>query len=252
MIRRHAGFGTEVAIVAEDSERDGQPGAEEPSGPVVPDGITGRELDPEVRRQLGTLARPVADRVAKHLVAAGQLLDEDPDAALEHALAARHEGARLAVVREAVGFAAYVAGRYETALAELRAARRLNGSPEYTAVMADSERGLGRPERALELAASPEAAKLDVPGRVELRIVEAGARRDLGETAAALSVLDLPELHSKEPTSWVARLRYAYADTLEALGRTTEAADWFARAELADNEGETDAAERRALLLEGS
>lgn len=236
-------------MVAEDSDRDGETRAETSAGPPIPEGITGRELDPEVRRQLGTLSRPAADRVAKHLVAAGHLLDEEPEVALEHAMAARHEGARLAVVREAVGLAAYFAARYETALAELRAARRLNGSAEYTPIMADCERGLGRPERALELAAGPDAAKLDEAGRTELRIVEAGARRDLGEPAAALSVLDVPELGSKQQTSGVARLRYAYADTLEALDRTAEAADWFARAELADVEGETDAADRRAALL---
>lgn len=180
---------------------------------------------------------------------AGQLIDEEPDAALEHAMAARQEGARLAVVREAVGFAAYAAGKYESALAEFRAARRLNGSPDYLPVMADCERGLGRPERALELAASAEAGKLDAAGRIELRIVEAGARRDLGEPKAALRVLEQPELRSSDQVPWVARLRYAYADTLLELGRPAEAAEWFARAEIADVDGETDAGDRRAELL---
>lgn len=215
----------------------------------MPEEITGRELDPAVRRELGTMSRAAAERVAKHLVMAGQLIDDEPETALEHALAARQEGARLAVVREAVGFAAYAAGKYESALAEFRAARRLNGSPDYLPVMADCERGLGRPERAIELASSAEAAKLDAASQIELRIVEAGARRDLGEPKVALRVLELPELRSTEEAPWVARLRYAYADTLLELGRQAEAAEWFARAELADVEGDTDAGERRLELM---
>ncbi|GAB3420284.1 tetratricopeptide repeat protein [Flindersiella endophytica] len=214
----------------------------------MPDEITGRELDPGIRRELGTLSKAAAERVSKHLVMAGQLIDDEPETALEHAMAARQEGARLAVVREAVGFAAYSAGKYESALAEFRAARRLNGSPDYLPVMADCERGLGRPERAVELASSAEAAKLDPAGLIELRIVEAGARRDLGEPKAALRVLELPELRSSEQVPWVARLLYTYADTLVELGRQAEAADWFARAEIADVDGDTDAGERRLEL----
>lgn len=214
----------------------------------MPEEVTGRELDPAVRRELGTLPKAAAERVSRHLVMAGRLYDEDPEKALAHALAARGDGARLAVVREAVGLTAYRAGRYETALAELRAARRLSGSPVYLPVMADCERGLGRPERALDLAAGADAERLDTAERVELRIVEAGARRDLGDVAAALQVLDVPELRSKSQAPWLARLRYAYADTLAAAGRTREAAEWFGRAAVADVDGETDAAERRAAL----
>lgn len=222
--------------------------AHQTSAPEVPEDITGLELDPAVRRELGTLAKPVADRVARHLVAAGQLLDEGPERALEHAQAARRAAPRLGLVREACGLAAYAAGRYEQALAELRAARRMTGSPEYVPVMADSERGLGRPERALELVASVDRATLDLPTRIELLIVEAGARRDLGQLAAALSVLDVPELRLRGHPA-VARLRYAYADTLAELGRHKEAASWFARAAEADIEGETDAEERYAALV---
>lgn len=218
------------------------------AAPEIPEDVTGRELDPSVRRELGTLPKAAAARVARHLVMAGRLFDEDPEQALAHAMAARGDGARLAVVREAVGLTAYRAGRYETALAELRAARRLSGSPVYLPVMADCERGLGRPERALALAADADVDRLDIAERIELCIVEAGARRDLGDVAAALRVLDIPELCSRAQTPWAARLRYAYADTLAAAGRLREAAEWFARAEVADVEGETDAAERRAEL----
>lgn len=218
-------------------------------GPEIPSDITGLELDSTVRRELGTLSRTAAERVARHLVAAGRLLDDDPEAALEHALAARSDASRLGVVREACGFAAYAAGKFEQALAEFRAARRMTGSLEFVPAMADSERGLGRPERALELAAGVDRTRLDPATRIELLIVEAGARRDLGQGAAALAVLDVPELRGRAGGSPVARIRYAYADTLEELGRPGEAAEWFGRAATADVDGETDADERRLLLL---
>lgn len=222
--------------------------ADSRGGPEVPDDITGRELDSSVRAELVGLSRPAADRVARHLVAAGRFLDEEPELAVEHAWAARREGARLAVVREACGYAAYAAGQYERALAELRAARRMSGSPDYVAVMADCERGLGRPERALELGSAASRDAVNATTWLELRIVLAGARRDMGQLEAALGLLDLPELRSDSTDRWAARLRYAYADTLEAMGRSDEARDWFARAEIADADSETDATERRAAL----
>ena len=54
--------------------------------------------------------RSTADTVARHLVAAGELIDEDPEAALAHAQAARARSGRIAAVREAVGVAAYHCG----------------------------------------------------------------------------------------------------------------------------------------------
>ena len=186
--------------------------------------------------------------MARHLVAAGQLVDDEPETALAHAMEARREGSRLGVVREAVGYTAYAVGNFEQALAEFRAARRMTGSAEYFPVMADSERGLGRPERALELIAGVDRTELDPVERIELLIVEAGARRDLGQTAAALALLDVPALHGRASNTAVARVRYAYADTLEELGRADEAVQWFERAIEADPEGETDAEERLARL----
>jgi tetratricopeptide (TPR) repeat protein len=210
--------------------------------PIDPD-VTGRELDDEVRAELNTLGG-AASVVARHLVMAGRLLDDDPELAYQHTLAARRRAARIGVVREAAGVAAYTAGRYAEALAELRAARRITGSAEFLPMMADSERGLGRPGRALDLAADPAVAGLDIAGRIEMLIVAAGARRDLGQLEAAAVSLQVPELRSKSGQPWVARLRYAYADALVALGRATEAREWFVRAAELDDEGHTDALER--------
>ncbi|MEU4233202.1 hypothetical protein AB0F17_53695 [Nonomuraea sp. NPDC026600] len=184
------------------------------------------------------------------MVAAERALEEDdPDQAHEHTKVARRFAARIGVVREAAGIVAYRAGHFSEALSDLRAARRMTGSDAYLAVMADCERGLGRPERALDLVRSPEAERLDRAGRIELSIVESGARRDLGQKDAAVITLQrLPELRDTQAKPWSARLAFAYADALADAGHQEAATDWFARAMAFDEDGETDAAERYAEL----
>jgi len=217
-------------------------------GPPLDDSITGRELDRSVQQQLRGLPEKLAARVARHLAAAGQLLETDPQTAYQHTLAARGRAARIAVVREACGEAAYAAGEYAEALSELRAAKRMNGVNDYLPMMADCERALGRPEKALALAKSPAVANLPDDLLAEMTIVEAGARRDMGEVDAALRTLENAPLRSRSRAGWVARLRYAYADTLLAAGRTDDAVVWFHRTAGIDGEAITDAAERLAEL----
>lgn len=218
--------------------------------PAIPPDVTPEELDQEVRDQLRPLPRELADLVARHLVAAARALGEDePERAYEHTKVARRFASRIGVVREAAGLAAYRAGEYADALSDLRAARRMTGSDIYLPIMADCERGLGRPERALDLIRSPEAGRLDRASAIELAIVESGARRDLGQYEAAVVTLQrLPELRDPRPRPWSARLAYAYADALADAGHEEAATDWFGRAMAFDEEGETDAAERYALL----
>ncbi|MGZ4510049.1 MAG: tetratricopeptide repeat protein [Mycobacterium sp.] len=212
--------------------------------PPIPPDVEARQLAPEVRRELSTLDRATADAVARHLVAAGDLLDEDPEAALSHARAARARSSRIAAVREAVGIAAYRCGDWSQALAEFRAARRMGSKSSLLALIADCERGLGRPERAIELARGPEANQLSGDDADELRIVAAGARADLGQLEQALTVLTTPQLDPSRTGTTAARLCYAYADTLLALGRKDEALQWFLHAAAADVDGVTDAEER--------
>ena len=216
--------------------------------PDLPDDIDAAALDPEVRRELATLPKGLAELVAGHLVAAGLALEDDPEAALAHARFARSRAGRVAAVREATGLAAYHADEWSEALTELRAARRLSGRPVHLAVMADCERALGRPDRALGLTRGAEAAGLSRAEAVELRIVGAGARRDLGQLEAAVVALQGPDLDSGSPEPWVARLRYAHADNLLAAGREQDAMRWFLAAADADDEEETDAAARAAEL----
>lgn len=218
------------------------------NAPPIPREIEAKQLAPEIRRELSTLDRVNAEAVARHLVAAGELLDEDPAAALSHARAARVRSGRIAAVREAVGIAAYQCGDWAQAISELRAARRMGSKSPLLPLIADCERGLGRPERALELARGPEAAKLTGDEADEMRIVAAGARADLGQLEQALHVLSTPQPDPTRTGTIAARLFYAYADTLLALDRAAEAVQWFLHAAEADVEGVTDAEDRVSEL----
>lgn len=213
--------------------------------PEVPEDIEAGQLDRVLRAELRTLSKDNADGTARHLVAVGRALDaEDFDTALAHAQAAAKRAGRVAGVRETLGVVHYRRGEWAKALAEFRTARRLSGLDHLLPLMADTERGLGRPERALDLASSPEAARLAPAERVEMAIVVSGARVDLGQTAAAVQHLrDLARAGSPA-APWAARLRYAYAAALEADGQPGEAQEWYRRAAEVDDAGDTDVAQR--------
>ncbi|MEU7569665.1 hypothetical protein AB0A99_27380 [Streptomyces fradiae] len=201
-----------------------------------------------MRQELMSLPKTLAEDVARNLVMVARLIDEDPEQAYAYSRIALRLASRVAAVREAAGFAAYATQKYAEALAEFRAARRMTGSVELWPVMADCERGLGRPERALAMAGEPEVQKLDKAGQVEMRLVAAGARRDMDQLDAAIVTLQSPELASNSVQPWTARLRYAYADALLAAGREDEAREWFAKALESDKDGTTDASDRLAEL----
>ena len=203
--------------------------------PQIDEDVTGKELDRATQHQIKTLEDTSAEWVARHLVMAGRLIDEEPELAFQHALAASRRGGRLAAVREAVGLTAYAAGHYGEALREFRTYRRISGSNMHLPVMADCERGLGRPDRALDMARSEEAKDLDAPGKVELAIVAAGARTDLGQLDAAVVELEIPQLDINRAFSYSPRLFRAYADALTAAGRAAEAGKWQRQAGVAEN-----------------
>ncbi|MGV1010390.1 MAG: hypothetical protein ACOYBY_17620 [Dermatophilaceae bacterium] len=212
--------------------------------PAIPDGVTGKELDRSVRAQLRTLSKENAEGVAQHLVMVAALLDTDPTAALAHAETAARRAGRVPATREALGLVAYRQGDFARALAEFRTARRLSGSAHLLPLIVDCERALGRPTRALEIAAEPDARGLTAAEQVELAIVVSGIRRDAGQLDAAAAGLEIPQLSSPAGRPWSARLRYAYAEVQLALGNRQAARLWFARAAEADDDLTTDAAER--------
>jgi len=176
------------------------------------------ELDPDARGRLRTLSKDNADDVARHLVMAGRLIDDDPELAYRHAQVALTRGGRVDIVREAAAITAYATGRYAEALREFRTVVRLNGTTEHLPLMADCERGLGRPARVLELAASSEAASLIGDPKTELQIVVAGARADMGEYDAALYALDSIAGVGPEMRERVAEARAQIADSKDPSG----------------------------------
>ena len=213
--------------------------------PLIPEDVTGEELEKSARAELLSLSAENAKVVARHLVCVDLFIDSDPERAHLHGMAAAHHAGRLAIARETAGYAAYRAGKYEIALRELRAAHRISGDVSIWPVMADCERGLGRPQKALEMAGSVEVSKLEKAQEIEMRIVAAGARRDLGQADAAVITLTCRELKN-ETSDWSVRLRYAYADALYAAGRNDEAQEWFGKCADLDRDEVTDALIRSA------
>ncbi|WP_417288256.1 hypothetical protein [Corynebacterium variabile] len=218
--------------------------------PEIPADISPKELDPAIRQELRSLSKDNADKVAGHLIMAASLMDEDSAKALAHARAAKERGGRVSITRETLGIAAYHAGEWKEALTELRAARRMAGGPGLLAVMADCERGLNHPDKAIELGTSEEAAELDPEQRAELAIVIAGAHHDLKQMDDALLVLEPETAASDLPEVTALRVTYAYADALALAGRTDDARSWFTKASKLDVHGVLDADDRLAELSE--
>jgi hypothetical protein len=174
---------------------------------------------------------------------AAQAIDDDPVLAHEHAQAAMRHAGRVAVVRETLAITAYATGDFALALRELRTVRRITGRNDHAAMIVDSERGVGRAEKALEEGRAVDREALPVAQRVELAIAMSGARLDLGQTELALHELDIPEDDPNKAYEWSAGLFAARAAVLEDLGRSDEAAEWAHRAEVAADAVETRLAE---------
>ena len=228
-----------------DTRRPSRADADRPRDPHLPDEVTAEQLDKAVLFELRTLPEGLAEIVARHLVAADNALVEgDITLARAHVAAAKRRAGRVAPVREAAGIAAYMDGDFTEAVAELRTVRRMTGSDEYVAMLADCERGLGRPQRALELIKEVDQRSVSVDTRVELLLVAAGARADMGQVEAAIVLLQVPELTKLPKGGPRARLQYAYADLLEQVGRVEESREWMRKAAASDVDGVTDAQER--------
>ena len=220
--------------------------------PRIPEGVDPKDLDPQVRQELRSLSRDNADMVAKHLIMAATLLDENTEKALEHARAAKDRAGRVAVARETNGIAAYHAGEWKEAISELRAARRMQGGPGLIAVLADAERALGRPEKALGVAGEYRPEELDPETRVELTMVVAGAYQDLDRHEEAIVALEEELDAADAPDVTKLRVTYAYADALAQAGRKADAVQWFTKANELDTEEVLDAEKRIAELNEAS
>jgi hypothetical protein len=192
----------------------------------LPEWIEPKHLERAARIELKTLTKENADEVARHLAMVSRLIEEDPELAHRHALAASRRAGRIAIVRETLAITAYETGDFALALRELRTYRRISGKNDQLPLMVDSERGVGRPDRALEVGRSVDRSELPNDVQAALAIAMSGARLDLGQTEAALAELEIPQLDRARAFSYSPALFDAYATVLEDLGRTSDAAEW--------------------------
>lgn len=206
--------------------------------PVIPPEIQAEELPLAIRVQLKTLTEENAERVARHLAMVGLLIDDDPELAHKHAMAAVARAGRIGLVHEFAGVTAYNIGDFALALRELLTHRRISGSNDQIALIADSERGMGRPERALELGRSIDRAKLQPQQRVDLSIALSGARLDMGQSDLALAELEIPELNPSKVFEYTVPLFRAYAECLRELNREADSKKWDDLAGLAEKQFE--------------
>ncbi|MGB3827953.1 MAG: hypothetical protein WA962_04185 [Ornithinimicrobium sp.] len=213
----------------------------------MPEHLTADMADRSIHRELRTLSKENADGVARHLLAVSESLEaEELDRALAHAQTAVRRAGRVPIVREMLGVVHYRREEWTKALSEFRTARRMSGSHHLLPLIADTERGLGRPERAIELGNSAEVGTLKAAERMELAVVISGARLDLGQTSAAVQSLRDAVTATQDTDAWAARVFYAYAEALGAEGKTEEARRFLQRAADTDELGQTDASERLA------
>ncbi|CAB4551076.1 MAG: hypothetical protein F2536_05375 [Actinobacteria bacterium] len=187
--------------------------------PAIPDEVQAEDLHISVRAQLKTLTAENQEIVARHLQMVALLIDSDPALAHRHALAASKKAGRIAVVRETLGVTAYTSGDYALALRELLTHRRISGSNDQLPLIIDSERGLGRPEKALAQAVGIDRSKLPVGVRINLAIALSGARLDMGQLELAKQELEIPELTPKSVFEQSPLLFRSYAEVLRELGQ---------------------------------
>lgn len=218
--------------------------------PELPDDIKASDLDKAARNELRTLSKDNADAVARHLVAASRVIDDDPGEALRHALAAARRAGRVAVVRESVAIAAYATGDFALALRELRTFRRISGSDDQIALMVDSERGVGKPDRALEVGRAVDRSTLPVEAQVGLSIAMSGARLDLDDPRAALDELERSPIDLQVVHLWSPSLFEAFATVHEELGDEAETARWRTRAANAERVLDDVDAEQDSMTVE--
>ncbi|MBB4070933.1 hypothetical protein [Canibacter oris] len=193
--------------------------------PEIPDEVLANQLQPSARNELKTLEKDNADRVARHLVMVRELIHIDPELAHQHAISASRRAGRIPVARETLAITAYALGDFAMALREYRTWRRLTGRDDHIAFMVDCERGLGRPEKGLELAAQVDPADIPHEARVHLAIAVSGARLDMGQPVQARAELEIPQLDPRKAYPFSPELFRAYAAVLEELGDAA-ATEW--------------------------
>ena len=206
-----------------DDRRGRPPQRQRVPEPKVPDNVEPADLERGARAELRALGRANAENVARHLVMVQRRLNDDPQAAYEHARYAASHAGRVAVVRETAGIAAYLAGHYSEALREIRAARRLSGLDLHRAIEVDCERALGNLDKALQAAQAADPRQLDEIERAELVMVVSSLRHDMGQTDLGLLIIEDAIRARPSDSDTLRRLHSVRADRLAELGRHQEA-----------------------------
>lgn len=196
-----------------------------PGEPKMPKGIEWSMLSKEEKERLRGLAKEHAENIGLHILAAYALEEQDPQAALEHAKWAARQASRIDFSRETLAFIAYRQGDYKLALKEFRTAHRMNGYPDYLPFIADCERGVGNPRKAIETALSDEGKQLQGEAKAEMFLVYAGALGDLELWDKAIDVVH--RLGRSKGLDGAYRMRAIQAEQyfLEEAGRSDEADD---------------------------
>ncbi len=193
-------------------------------------------LAPEVLDEVRETARPTAfGAAARALAEAVVALSEDaPEAAVAAAQAAKRAAPRSASAREVLGIGLYRSGRFRAARTELAAAQRISGRLELTPMLADIERALGRPERAIELFEATDRSHMEPDAAAELLLVAASAYGDLGQAAAGAALIRRHARWPAELADHHLRLAYAEGSLAEQAGDLAGARRAFARVVRAD------------------
>ena len=194
-----------------------------PGEPKLPKGIEWSMLSTDDRERLRGLSKEHAENIGLHILAAYTLEERDPELALEHAKWVAHQASRIDFARETLAFVAYRQGDYKLALREFRTAFRMNGFLDYLPFIADCERGMGEPKKAIETAMSDDAKYLRGESKAEMFLVYAGALGDLELWDKAIEIVHT--LGRSKGLAGEYRMRAVQAEQyfLEQAGRSDEA-----------------------------
>lgn len=194
-----------------------------PGEPKMPKGIEWSMLSTDDRERLRGLSKEHAENIGLHILAAYTLEERDPELALEHAKWVAHQASRIDFARETLAFVAYRQGDYKLALREFRTAFRMNGFLDYLPFIADCERGMGEPKKAIETAMSDDAKYLRGESKAEMFLVYAGALGDLELWNKAIEIVHT--LGRSKGLAGEYRMRAVQAEQyfLEQTGRSDEA-----------------------------
>jgi tetratricopeptide (TPR) repeat protein len=207
------------------------------------------DLPRDVMDELQRVTRPTQIRdVVSRLSRAVELLDrDDSGAAVAEATKAKQLSPRSASVREVLGLALYGQERWQEALTELKAYRRMTGRADQNHVIADCLRAVGKPAEAIPLAEEALRAKVSNDAKAESVIVAASALADQGRFAEALAFLGRAKTREDVAEPYTLRLWYVRGDILVKAGRSEEGAEEF-RKIMRHDAGAFDVAERLAEL----